>query len=79
MRWKNGLTDLEKAKRKRLKREQLSEWHSWFAWFPVVVDETTDGHNVKAWLQTVQRRGHYYYGWYFSYREKTHEMDRTNN
>ena len=66
MKWVNGLTDKEIHRR----REQ---WHRWFAWFPVIVEITEDGHKVKIWLETVERRGRfipgYNGGWLYVYQE----------
>jgi hypothetical protein len=59
--WKDGPT-WEETKRIR------AEWHKWFAWYPVVI-RIEEGHKIKAWLQYVERKGIYCYGWAWEYRE----------
>ena len=70
MRWVNGLTWEAYC-------EQRQNWHRWFAWFPVVVRITDDGHNVRAWMEYVERSSTYQLlggwagcgGWVHQYRE----------
>jgi hypothetical protein len=53
--WKNGLTKNEKY---RLKTIKTQTWHKWFAWYPVVI-WIKEGHQIKAWLQYLERRSNY--------------------
>jgi hypothetical protein len=61
MRWDCGLTWEEK-------KEAKERWHLWFAWHPVRL-----GPHDCRWLETVERKGHYYcYGhtwWVWKYQE----------
>lgn len=47
----------------RAKHERLSEWHDFFPIWPRTV-KVENGHDVCAWLQTIQRKGtHHANGW----------------
>lgn len=69
MRWINGETWDHK-------RARLESWHDWFAWYPVKAGITENGHWVKVWLVTVERKGIIRYDWQggniwcWTYREK---------
>jgi hypothetical protein len=68
--WKNGLT--EEAKRKiRVQKRRLAikEWHKWFAWYPVIIRIEND-HNIKAWMQYVERKTEYFWPTEWEYRER---------
>lgn len=54
--WVNGLIYEYKKKKKE-------QWHKWFAWYPVVIRITEDHHEVKAWLQYVERIGRFHSTW----------------
>lgn len=45
--------------RNRRERKSLMTWHKWFAWYPV----TNAEYNTRMWLEVVERRLLYTYGW----------------
>jgi hypothetical protein len=56
------------------KKTRLGEWHHWIAWYPVKIG-VKNGHHVKIWLETIERRGKYYSYfdgtfWDWEYRER---------
>lgn len=50
MKWIDGYT-------RQVQRRRKQEWHKWFAWFPVTIDFTSEGRQIKVWLQYVMRKG----------------------
>ena len=70
--WIGGVTREENIRRRE-------EWHKWFAWRPVTV-EIILGKKVRAWLETVERKGKHKVvmgsnEWKWEYREKEERME----
>jgi hypothetical protein len=49
----------EQKQRERIKKREDIEtnWKPWFAWYPVKVDKTETGEDIKMWFEWVERRG----------------------
>jgi hypothetical protein len=67
MKWVNGYTYEVKIRRKE-------QWHKWFAWYPVTVEITSEGRQIKAWLQHIMRKGTHFGSsweqwWTYEYKE----------
>ncbi len=63
MKWVNGYSEDEKDRRRRRDLEEcrakIQRWHRWYAWKPVTISITTEGRQVKVWMQWVVRRAIY--------------------
>lgn len=58
------------------KTKLKESWHDWFAWYPVRLGD----HNCR-WLETVERKGTFYYNFFdswrsYEYREKGRKEDK---
>jgi len=48
------------------KKIDKASWHPWFAWYPIQVARQQDGCVlviVRAWLETIWRKGTFECGW----------------